>query len=131
MPVELETETVIKHDFKIEIPIYQCEVQVYLCSDILEACIELSLNKDIIADFKNVGLAGLTVVDEPNPGKIVLLLEDDLKTSTIVHETNHIVGFILLMRGIPLVRESMEAYAYLQEFIYNAVRIRLKPFIKE
>lgn len=127
--MEIETEAV-KQDFVIDIPMYQCKVFVYLCVDIIEACRELKLNEQAINTFESIELSGLTIADSKDSGNYIILFHEDIKLDTIVHETDHAVGFILLARNTPYTHETMETYAYFKEYLFKTIKDKLKAFIK-
>lgn len=120
----------IKQHYTIPIPIYNCSVDVILCVDIVEACIELEINKKAIKQFENLSLEGLAIADSNDPTKYVILFRDDIKLGTIVHEVDHTVGQIMLARNTPYTYDTMEVYAYFKEFLFNNIYNRFKAFIK-
>ena len=62
---------------------------------------------------------------------VFVWFKEDVEVSTIVHETFHLIAYILLKKRIKLSRDCDEAYAYLLDFWFRQIKVIVDNYQKK
>lgn len=109
-------------DEEIRVPIYNYKIRLVLTDDIVKYCKENQEEDLLSCPLANV----YDFYGKEYPVDFVSVFRiDELSEDIIVHETFHITARIMRYVGTPLVQETEEPYAYLQDTIYRTFRNKL------
>ncbi|MEP2447388.1 MAG: hypothetical protein ABJI69_09180 [Balneola sp.] len=114
---------------KIEIPIFEYDIHIVLCSDF-----EQFFNKEELAFQRppNSNACCLfTCFDEP-VSYMLFNHDQEITHQMISHESNHAAFEICERKGIPITYDNQEVICYLQDYIFDRVVTRIKhhPSVK-
>lgn len=108
------------HEERFKIPIYGHNVSLIITTDIDKFCQEEGLNCNT-DECKAIVICIESRI-------IVIFNSERLHENLIVHESFHITTQVMRLIGCTLTEESEEAYAYLLEWLYKTIRLRIIKF---
>ncbi len=115
--------------FEIKVSIYKTDIHVIIGGTTAQRRKEMRLKgyteiytEQLLERIKNHDATAV----EHNSGDLTLFFnespkKDNFWLSILTHETLHAACFILRKVGVPLSEESEEAYAYLQQMIFEEI----------
>lgn len=105
-------------NYQLEIPIYDCIVDVFFVESPVKKAIELNL---VNTEKEIVEFDGYCADNEDNQSKFYLIFCKNPSINVIAHEVFHLTSKIISLIGSSLNEETEEPFAYLHGYILEMV----------
>lgn len=113
---------------QLHVPMYNYNITVVLTDNIQEYCLDELGQEMVTCPVANL----YDFHDREYPVDFIVIFNPkQAQEDTVSHEAFHLTARIMRYIGCPLIEESEEPYAYLQDYLTRVIKNKLKRINKE
>lgn len=109
--------------YKIEIPVYNDYILVYMAKDVEDAIKEVEDEYDVSFTNSDMFAALTTTLKKKGREVVILMMPTDASNKVIAHESVHLAWDILDSHYVKVDADNHEALTYLVEYIVGQIGV--------